>query len=357
VTGGYSRTARDLRRFRWWLLALAVLVLAGATSAVVIVRETAAAASRYTVPAIIASSSAGYALAKADSDAMRGFGLGAVSITGPGSDYEAQISLAEQNLEQVAELNQVPAGTQQLLLIDSQMASYRQLVEQAHADYTAGSAELGFVEVAYASRLMHSQVLTELTQLTDLEQAALADQTSEFSMSGWAVPTWALPVLALLAALIVAQRYLSARFRRSINGGIAGATALLLLLALGTSTVFLTESRLTAARHWTDRLVADRSVTFAEVSTAGQNSPMLARLNGLCEPDVRDSDHGGCGTATSAAPATAQVDAAAAANDRADAAAGGAYLEYVVPLLGLAIGALVWTGLWLRIKEYRRRKT
>jgi hypothetical protein len=368
VTGAHSTTAHELRRFRRLLLVLTVLVLAGTTSAFVIVQETAASAAQHTAPAIVATSSADYALAEADSDAMRGFALGAVSITGPGSDYEAQISLAEQNLEQVAELNEDATGSQDLLLIDSNLASYRQLVEQAHADYTAGSAELGFVEVAYASQLMHTQVLDQLTDLRNLEQAELTGQATAFSLSGWAVPTWALPTLALLIAMVVAQRYLSARFRRTVNWALAGATVLLLVLAAGTSMVFLAEGRMAAARDGTNRLVADRTMTFAALSVPTQAGTMADRLNRLCDTKVSDtngsdnsdndnSHRSGCVTAIAAKPPPAQVEAAATANDEAGAAAGNGYLEYVIPSLGVVIGVLVLIGLRPGIDEYRRRKT
>lgn len=355
MTEGHSNTARLLRRFRLWLLALTAVVLAGTTTVFVLAHLTVDTASQHTMPAIMAASSAEYALGEADSDAMRAFELGTVAITGPGTGYQAQITLAGQNLEQVAEFNEAgSAGSQQLLLIDSQLASYRQLIEQAHADSAAGSTELGVIEVVYASRLMHSQVLTELGTLSDLERAALSDQASAFWLSGWAVPIWALPALVLLIALILAQRYLAARFRRTLNWSLAAATVLLIALVAGSALTFLAASRLTDAQGQVSQLVVDRQVGFAPLPGTDSANLALTRLNQLCGADA---DHSGCGQANPAAPAPTQVATATAANDRAAAADRSYDLEFVIPVLGLAIGVLVLVGLQQRIDEYRRRRT
>jgi hypothetical protein len=355
VTVGRSNTARLLRRFQLGLLALTAVVLAGATTVFVLVHLTVDTASQQTMPAIMAASSAKYALGEADSDAMSAFGLGTVAVTGPGTGYQAQITLASQNLEQVAEFNQAGStGSQQLLLIDSQLASYRQLIEQAHADYAAGSAELGVVEVVYASRLMHSQVLTELDNLSGLERAALTSQTSAFWLSGWAAPIWALPALVLLVGLVGAQRFLRIRFRRALNWALVAATVLLVALVAGCALTFLAASRLTEAQGQVSQLVAGRQASFAPLPAAAPANPVLTRLNQLCGTDT---DHSGCGRTTPATPAQTQVATAAAANDRAAAADRSYGLEFGIPVLGLAIAALVLVGLQPRIDEYRRRQT
>jgi hypothetical protein len=345
-----STTAHTLRRLRTVLLALTVLVLATSFTVFEGVHQTTTSAAGRTIPAIMAVSAAAQALAEADGAAVHSFSSGEVLITGPGGGYQAQTSLAGQNLEQLAETSEAgDQASQQLLLIDSQLAEYRQLIEQAHADYAAGSTQLGVVEMIYASQLMHGSVLPELDKLRTLHLQAIADQASSFWMSFWATLTWLLPILALVLVLGKTLRYLSVRFRRTVNGSLAGAAVLLLLLGGGTLLSLQAETRFGEARAAVEQLARDRTPTFAPTGLVTQISD---KLNLQCRATGTT-----CGEVTTAADHPAQVAQATRASERAGAATETYGLEFIIPALGLAIGVLVLLGLQNRIQEYRNRLT
>jgi hypothetical protein len=352
-SGSTSTTARTLRRFRRWLFALTLVALGLSSTVFVNVHNTIDTATRRTLPAVMAVSSAGQVLAEADSYAMNSFGADTVKITGPGGNYQAQIILAGQSLEQAAETNQAgEAGSQSLLLIDGQFAAYRQLVEQAHADYAGNATELGFVEVLYASRLMHDSVLTELSTLRQLEEDALTAQVASVWMTPWAVVMWAVPILGLLVLLIVAQIYLCVRFRRMINGWLMAATVALILATVGIATTLPSERSLHNAQNGVDQLVHDRTVTLLPVTAPRTASAVLAALNQRCV-----TEHVGCAVANLTVGNKAQVDQATTVTNQANAADSDYYLEFAIPAVGLVVAALVLWGFQRRIEDYRRRTT
>jgi len=201
---------------------------------------------------------------------------------------------------------------------------------------------------------MHETVLPELignatvTGLRDFEERTLADQSSRFWMSPWTVPLWLLPAFALLVVLVRAQRYLSHRFRRTINWSLLGATVLLTGLAAAAATFSLhTESRLRSAKSNVEELVSFRTPKFDQSDRTG---PVAIRLNSQCRTDGT-----ACGKVTMAAPDEQQVAKAAAATGDAAAAATSYDLEFIVPAAGGLVGVLVLLGLQPRIRTYRSR--
>jgi hypothetical protein len=347
-----STTARTLRRRRAALLALGAVVLALSLTAFFEVRGTVATATHRTLPALIAVSAAGQALAEADSDAMTSFGTDTVRITGPGGDYQRQITLAGQNLEQAAEVNQAgDDGSRQLLLIDSQLADYRRLIEQAHAAYV-DSTGLGLTEAIYASRLMHGgsgSVLAELTSLHGIEENALQSELASVWMTPWAILIWAAPMLGLFVALIIVQAYLRRRFRRRVNWWLLAATAALILVALGAATTLSAEHGLRDARSGVDQLVHDQTLT---PRASASINPVSAALNQRCA-----AEHAGCQVTDLTASYQIQINQAATVTDRATAAADSHGLEFAMPAVGGAIVVLVLVGFRRRLDEYRRRTT
>jgi hypothetical protein len=347
-----STTARTLSRFRAVLLGLGAVVLGVSLTAFFEVRSTVATAAHRTLPALIAVSAAGHALAEADSDAMTSFGTDTVRITGPGGDYQRQITLAGQNLEQAAEVNVAgDDGSRKLLLIDSQLADYRRLIEQAHAAYV-DSTGLGLTEAIYASRLMHGSgaVLAELSSLHGLEENALQNELASVWMTPWAVVIWAAPMLGLFVALIIAQEYLRWRFRRRANWWLLAATAALVLVALGTATTLSAEHGLHDARSGVDQLVHDQTLTPR--SGSASSNPVSAALNQRCA-----AENAGCQVTDLAASYQVQIDQATTITSQAAAAADSHGLEFAIPAVGGAIVVLVLVGFRRRLEEYRRRTT
>lgn len=344
-----STTASRLRRLRVALLTSTTVVLVTLFGAFVGVLRSVDAATEHSIPAMMAASAASKALAEADSAAVHSFGAGQVLITGPGSEYQAKAGLAGQNLEQIAETSQAGGPVNhQLLLIENRLTEYRQLIEQAHADYAAGSVRLSTVEMIYASRLMHTGVLAELDKLRELEQQALADRTSSFWMSGWALVISLLLALALVGLHIGTLMYLAKRFRRTVNWWLLAATLVLIgITGFAAATSEISKSQLHDARLAVEQLVRDRAPHFSTDPVGGD---VATRLNQQCTTDGTT-----CGRVTMAASQPEQVAKAADANALATEAGESNGLEFAIPVGGLGIALFVLLGLQPRIQEYRYR--
>jgi hypothetical protein len=344
-----STTARTLRRLRVALFALTAVAMVTSFAAFVGVKTAVGAATEHSIPAMMAVSAASEALAEADSAAVHSFGAGQALITGPGSEYQAKAGLAGQNLEQIAETGQAGEPvSQQLLLIENRLTEYRQLIEQAHADYVAGSVRLGTVEMVYASRLMHTGVLAELGKLGDLERQALADQASSFRMSPWALVIWLLLALALLGLLTGTLVFLARRFRRTVNWWLSAAAVVLIgVTAYAAATAETSKAQLEDARSSAEQLLRDRTPQFG-IDPAG--GAVAARLNQECTTGGTT-----CGRVKMAASQPVQVAHAAVASARAGEADDSNGIEFAIPVAGLGIALLVYFGLQPRIQEYRYR--
>jgi hypothetical protein len=228
-------TPERLRAFRAALLAAtaflgitAIVVLLGMHSNALSVRQTAA-------PAYLDVIEAKAVLIDADRAVWQSVRSGEAQFSGPGQVYEGDITLADQELQQVAAL-EAPAssGGKQLQTVSSQLVTFQGLVEQAdaanRADTALGQANsaLGDAYLGYAGQSLIGDydpttkeysggLIPPTNSLAELNQHALGGQLT----SPWADPalmaaivTAGVVVLGLLVAL---QLFLRRRFRRLIS--------------------------------------------------------------------------------------------------------------------------------------------
>ena len=165
---------------------------------------TAAAVRDQDAPAFTDATEAQAVLSDADRAAWQSFRSGEAQLTGPGQQYQNDITTAGQDLERLAAL--APSGTasQQLQTVSGQLVNYQGLVEQAdaanRADIALGNAsghDLGYAYLTYSSSAMRDPqggLLASISGVTGADRQAL-DQ----GLGSW----WGSPVL-LLAVLAAA---------------------------------------------------------------------------------------------------------------------------------------------------------
>jgi hypothetical protein len=359
-----STTRITLRRLRIGLLVGAGVTLVATFGAFEGANLTIGTASARGMPAVLYTLNARQAAVSANQAAAQNFALGrATQLAGAGPEYEAQVNLATQSLEQIAAVNQ--AGTKGSQLIasgDGQLASYGELIQQADANYASGEATTGAAEAWHAAQSMQGPgMLADLQQLLSAEQSALPRPRLWFWTDGWAVALWLTPVLALLTALVLAQVYLARRFRRAVSWPLAAATLLLVALAAGSHLLVHADQQFDAARQELRVVVRDSETATRETNDEGQRavSALLPAPCGSaagCGPTIAVLRSGLPGAPT--AEAIAATENAARSDTRAakgDLAAAGARhgLLPTIPAVAVAVAVLVLLGLQPRINEYR----
>jgi hypothetical protein len=143
-----------------------------------------------------------------------------------------------------------------------------------------------------ASRLLHADggVLVLLDGLRDAQISKLDDEVDSGANPVLSTLSWVLPAIVLLVLLGIAQVYLSRRFRRAINVGLASATLCVLGMLAVTSLTFDIGARLDATRDTVHELrdTWHRQVTARDI----RGQQILADLI-----DTRCAvEAGGCGS-------------------------------------------------------------
>jgi hypothetical protein len=352
VRGGRPRrtTPAQLRRLLIVLLACTVLFWVTATilqrgmqSVTQSVRDT-------TSPAYLDAIQARAALSDADRAAWQSFRSGAAQLTGPGQQYQNDITNAGQAIERLAALG-TPGSPENSLLqtISGQLVNYQGLVEQADAEYrrdialgTASRGDLGFAYLTYASNAMRDPqggLLASIDQLAGPEQQALRGQLA----SPWADPALllvlAVPALCTLAGIAAAQAFLRRRFNRAVS---------LPLLLAAAAACALSGWLITATLH-------------ADSAFAAARTTALPRLTGLWQAQIRTVDAEAAALRAGMPPvssggldvmATQRAGSAFGADMTSATAADG--LPAGIPALAAAIAVLGYLGFRPRLNEYRR---
>ncbi|WP_394618699.1 hypothetical protein JNUCC0626_06230 [Lentzea sp. JNUCC 0626] len=361
-----STTRRGLLRLRAALLGVTALVLLSSWYAFDNVHDTIDTVRDRSAPALLEAAVARSALAEADSVAIRSFSSGEAQLIGPGDRYQNQIAVASQAIAQVAEDNTLgEAGSKQLRVVAGLVVAYTGWVEQADAHYRqgGGSTSLAAVDLWYASRLLHepeSGVLAQFDELVKAQHDALGGQLSGSSTTFWRGLLVAVPILALLVLLVVAQRFLRHRFRRSWNLPLVFATVV--LAGCGAITVFgvLAQQEVETAadelRQVTSTWDGQITTTRAEAQEELKNlvTKICAAADGGCGDTVVRflSDLRQTGT-PEPVPDKALTDAARHVNASVAAADDYSGLETLLPIGAVLIGLAVLLGLHPRIQEYR----
>jgi hypothetical protein len=350
-----------LARLQVGLLAGTAAVLVAALAVFELGHLTARSVSTESAPAMLGVVAAQRELLQADAMAMTDFGVG-YSPLGGNTDYQNEISLAERNLERVAETNAAGSvGSDQLQLVSGLVVAYASTLQQAAADYANNKPTFGAAQAWAASEEMRkagSGIVNDLGELRADEERALRADMHSFWTNQWTVLLWLVPALALLVALVLAQRYLTTRFRRTVNWPLAGASVLLALLAAGAAFALVTDWQLATAGHDVDSVLAKQSAT------------VLPTQLGVRLADYCDAAGPGCVVTNSSfqrllnqSPGTTpapdaekaligQIDIATADANRAAVSDG---IEFVIPGVAIVIAGLIVLGLRPRIDEYRYR--
>ncbi len=356
---GIPRSPRLSTPGRLWrlltvMLAAAVLLWITATIALQGLHSTVASVRDSASPALLDGIEAKAALSDADRAAWLSFRSGEDPLTGPGQQYQNDITAASQDLERLAALEPSgSAGSQQLQTISGQLVNYQALVEQADAAYrtdtalgTASDHDLGYAYLTYASKALRDPqggLLAGINQLTTANRQALDPQLA----SPWTDPALFLASATIgllgLWSIIAAQRFLSRRFRRRISPPllfaavlVCGLLAWVAFVTMPADAAFAT-ARDTALPKLTKIWQAETRAVNTEAAALQAND--AGRTSGTAPSglSVKTTQH-----------ASNVLDAdLASAEDTGGLPAG-------IPALAAVMAGLAYLGIKPRLDEYRR---
>jgi hypothetical protein len=339
-------TPGQLRRLLLVILVATVLLWLIATIVMQGLHGTAAVVRDQDAPAFTDATEAHAVLSDADRAAWQSFRSGEAQLTGPGQQYQNDITTAGQDLERLAAL--APSGTasQQLQTVSGQLVNYLGLVEQAdaanRADIALGNAsghDLGYAYLTYSSSTMHSPqggLLASIDGVTGADRQALDQALGSWRASPVLLVLVAAAAGGLLWSIIRAQQFLLRRFRRMISPPLvlAGVLTVVLLVWVMT-TVLSAESAFGAARG--TALPALTRVWQAQ--TGAVNAQAAALRAGR--------------TASGPAGLNVTQQASNALNADLTSAQDVGGLPAGIPVLTAAIAGLAALGFKLRLDEYR----
>jgi hypothetical protein len=350
------------------------------------------------------------ALADADTTAAQAFLAGGLEPVALTRRYEDDLTRATTALTAAARLT--PDGSQSagaVAALSSGVAQYSALVATARADNRQG-LPVGSSYLSAASQLNRDTLLHEAQTLFGVAQGEVSNGYGNARSILWVI-LFALLVVVLLAGLVLAQRYLSRATHRTFNMPLVAATALTVLLGLGSAGILisqnvhlhrageqgstpaaeLAEARILALRergdealelaahgsgstYETDFVQARTQLTAAHGPLSGDylsTEAVTAHQTYLNQhQQVRQLDDGGdyggavtvaIGPDTTKAFDTVTTDIGTALDERKavftdeiDSAGNGlGPLTVLGPLVALAVCALAFVGIRARLEEYR----
>ncbi|MEO7195120.1 MAG: hypothetical protein ABIZ05_09895 [Pseudonocardiaceae bacterium] len=359
-----------------WILCVLLLiatVVVGSTSWLVFqkVYGTVDTVRDTTAPAILDVIAARDALVQADSAAIDSFQSGEVTLSGPGLEYQNQLTSASQHLVQAAERSAAgnssatSSGSQPIQLLEALLESYSSLIGQADAH--TGTPLLGTTDLWSASHLLHagdSPILTEFNNLMDDQTSALNDQVAASSMTTESLLQWVVPIVLIFALLVVTQVFLRRRFRRAINPWLLLATAALIGLSIVTSLAIASQHQLENSRDTLNEVVRLSRDQPSSADVRGQQElgelmeKECAGANGGCGPTVNKfvAEHKSTDNTTPEI-SDGRITTLNKGFDNSIMNAGeNVNWKYFIPILtGLIFFVFIPFGLWPRIEEYRYR--
>jgi hypothetical protein len=304
-------------------------------------------------PAYLDAVQARAALSDADRAAWQSFRSGAARLTGPGQQYQNDITTAGEALQRLAAFG-APGSPDSSLLqtISGQLVNYQGLVEQADATYrqdvalgAASKQDLGFAYLTYASNAMRDPrggLLAGMNQLAGADRQALRGQLG----SPWANPAlllaFAAPAVGTVIGIVAAQAFLQRRFKRVIS---------LPLLLAAAAVCGLSAWLVIATWNADSAFAAARGTALPRLSALwqAQTKEVDAEANALradTAPGVSAASSGGLNVAvTQRATRVLDTDLASAARTEG--------LPIGIPVLTAAAAVLGYLGLRPRLNEYR----
>jgi hypothetical protein len=182
-------------------------------------------------PLLVESQAIDTSLSQADTTAAGSFLLGRISPD-VHARYLTDVAHASTSLAAAAlGAGSSPVVTASIGTLAVYLPKYTGLVETATFNERQGYYPLAAAYLAEANNLMRKALLPAATQLYQAEGQALAtDQSDAVGLA--LVVVAVLFLVALLVSLIVVQRWLRARFRRTVSVPLAVATALVIVLGI-----------------------------------------------------------------------------------------------------------------------------
>jgi hypothetical protein len=208
------------------MVCVGLTVLVGVVGFVTISsRHTASTAAwQTTEPLMVDAQAIDTSLSDADTTAAGSFLDGQLQPIGLHDRYLADINAAAASLATTSQKVGTDTGaSSSLQTISVALPTYTGLVETATFNQRQGNYPLAASYMAEANNLMRTAILPAAAQVYQVERARLMDQQRN-SVGVWMVVLTVVLIVALLAALAVLQRWMSRRFRRTINVAVALAT-------------------------------------------------------------------------------------------------------------------------------------
>ncbi len=347
-------TPARLRRLLAAVLGATVLSWIAATILQYGLQATAHSARDTLSPAYQDAAQARASLSDADLATWQAFRSGTAQLTGPGLQYQNDITNAEEALQHLAAL-QAPGSADGSLLqtVSGQLVSYQSLVEQADAEYrrdialgTASKGALGLAYLTYASDSLRDPqggLLASIDELAGPGQQALRGQLA----SPWAdralLLVFAVPALVALSGIAAAQMFLRRRFNRAIS---------LPLLLAAAAACGLAGWLVTATWHADSAFAAAGGTALPGL--AGQWQSQTARVDAEARA-LQATTTAGAPAGSSGAglnPSAAQAASGALDADLASAEDNGG-LPAGIPVLAATTVVLCYAGFRPRLNEYR----
>lgn len=197
-------------------------------------------------PVAAASQQIYRSLSDADATAASAFLAGGTIPAELRERYDMDIATAGANLAKAsADVGGVPDAEAQVNVLSQQLPVYTGLVETARA-YNRQGFPAGAAYLREASGLMRAKLLPAAQRLYEIDFERLSAEQDAASSVPWI--SLAL-VIVLLAALLVAQRYLTRRTNRLLNVGLVVATGAVVLALIWGAAALLIESSRVSAGH------------------------------------------------------------------------------------------------------------
>lgn len=228
------------------------------------------------------------ALADADATAAQAFLAGGLEPTELTRRYEGDLERATTALTSAARRTpETGRSADAIRRLSADVSRYAALVASARANNRQG-LPVGAAYLSSASTLSRESLQPQAQALFQAAQREVGYGYGA-ARSSWWTALLAVLLLALLAALVLAQRYLSRSTHRTFNVPLLIATAVTLLLTLGVGTVLISQrahlSEADTEGSWPVALLAEARI--AALRERGDEALTLAARAGEGPPEVR----------------------------------------------------------------------
>jgi len=232
-------------RLRFTAVSIALLALvAGLVAALATTERQSAttAAWQNAEPLMVTAQAIDTSLSDADTTAAASFLQGRLEPAALQTRYQADLTTASADVAVAArEAGTDPAVATSLQTLSMDLPVYAGIVQEADFNERQGSYPLAAAYLSEANNLMRVSILPAAAQVYGTEIRRLGiDQTQAVSpvLIGVAIAAF----IALLSALVLVQRWLSARFHRTWNVALVVATVIVVALGIWSTIAFATQS-------------------------------------------------------------------------------------------------------------------